>query len=155
MNLKRLLINYAKKRSPDFIVGGRQNPYLHRWWLLPRNPFFNVYIHKFSRSDDDRALHDHMYANISWLLQGYYLEHTIQHGGIHTKTHVEAGDVVIRLSGKSAHRIELPDGKPCWTLFITGFRYREWGFHCPIRGWVHWKDFTDADDAGSIGRGCD
>jgi len=31
---------------------------------------------------------------------------------------------------------------------------REWGFHCP-RGWMHWKQYTDAQDSGAIGRGCE
>jgi hypothetical protein len=43
---------------------------------------------------------------------------------------------------------------PCWTVFITGPIVREWGFHCP-KGWVHWREFTDARDSGSIGKGCD
>lgn len=66
------------------------------------------------------------------------------------------------------HRVELltvadfvatqPDNATpltCWTLFITGPRCRHWGFHCPERGWVHWKLFTAADDPGDIGKGCD
>lgn len=46
-------------RAPDFYIGGNANPYLLRWWVIPRNRFFNVYLHKFLRDDDDRALHDH------------------------------------------------------------------------------------------------
>jgi hypothetical protein len=64
-----------------------------------------------------------------------------------------AGDVVLRWTGRLAHRIELEDG-PCWTLFITGPRYREWGFLCP-QGWMHWQRFTASNDPGAIGAGCD
>ncbi len=42
-------------RKPDFIIGGPENPYLLRWYLIPQNRFFNVYLHKILRSDDDRA----------------------------------------------------------------------------------------------------
>lgn len=147
------LLKIADSRPPDFIVGGHQNPYLLRWFVIPRNKFFNIYLHKFLRSDDDRALHDHPWVNFSWLLKGQYTEHTIADGGIHRRQRRTAGDWVFRLSGKLAHRIEVGEVS-CWTLFITGPRYREWGFHCPS-GWVHWQDFTAENDSGSIGKGCD
>lgn len=28
------------RRKPDFIIGPEDNPYLLRWWLLPRNTTF-------------------------------------------------------------------------------------------------------------------
>lgn len=147
------LIARTASRPPDFIIGGVLNPYLRRWWLIPRNRWFNIYLHHFCRSDDDRALHDHPWANCSVLLAGEYTEHTIDAGGIHRRQVLHAGNVRLRLTGKIAHRIELHKGA-CWTLFITGPRYREWGFHCPERGWVHWQEFTAPHDAGAIGRGC-
>ncbi|KAA9133474.1 hypothetical protein F3N42_03740 [Marinihelvus fidelis] len=148
------LIKRVSKRAPDFVVGGHENPYLLRWWVIPRNRFFNVYLHLFLRDDDDRALHDHPWANCSVLLRGSYTEHTIAAGGIHRREVLKPGAVRFRWSGKFAHRVELHDGS-CWTLFITGPVYRHWGFHCPEKGWVHWKEFTAAEDPGSVGAGCD
>ena len=158
------LIARATRRAPDFVIGGLDDPYLRRWWLVPRNRFFNVYLHEFVRSDDDRALHDHPWANLSILLRGFYSEQTIAAGGIEHRRLLTAGDMRLRLSGRLAHRVELlvggtvdgvPHEVPCWTLFITGPRYREWGFHCPATGWVHWEKFTAPDDIGAVGRGCD
>lgn len=148
------LVGYGQAHEPDFVIGGREDPYLCRWWLLPRNPAFNAYLHCFLRSDDDRALHDHPWPNASVVLRGSYTEHTIAAGGVHRREILRAGDVRVRPSGRIAHRVELHDG-PCWTLFFTGPRYRAWGFHCPDQGWVHWKQFTAPGDAGAIGRGCD
>lgn len=143
-----LLRRVAAKRPPDFIVGGAEDPYLLRWWLIPRNPVFNIYLHKFLRSDDDRAEHTHPWANCSWLMHGSYVE---WQKGIPTRR--EAGDIVFRRSGHMQHRVELTDG-PCWTIFITGPRYKHWHFVCP-QGLVFWKDFVDARDSGSVGKGCD
>lgn len=149
--LRRLeRVKYA--RPPDVIIGGHADPYLLRWYLIPRNPLFNIYLHQFLRSDDDRALHDHPWINASLLLDGSYTEHTIAAGGIHCQTVRNAGDVVLR-GAKTAHRIELHAG-PCTTLFITGPRVRAWYFHCPERGLVHWRDFVDARDEGAVGKGC-
>lgn len=141
----------VKKLGPDFVVGGVEDPYLLRWYVIPRNPVFNVYLHLFLRSDDDRALHDHPWANLSVLLAGAYTEHTVRAGGTNVRTRREAGEVKWR-GPRAAHRIELTDGA-CWTLFVTGPRVRNWGFHCPL-GWVPWEDFTAPADKGLVGRGC-
>jgi len=159
----------AESRPPDQFIGGKVNTYLRRWWLnawrfyTNESPhwwqrllvvFPHAYLHHFLRSDDDRALHDHPWCNVSVLLRGEYTEHSIAAGGIHVRRIRRAGDVVFRRA-KSAHRIELHAGR-CTTLFLTGFRVRDWGFHCPQRGWVHWRRFGNPDDGGeTVGAGCE
>jgi hypothetical protein len=151
-------------RAPDFVIGGKDRPYLRRWWMIPRNRWFNVYLHEFLRSDDDRALHDHPWINISILLRGSYLEHQ-PIGTVRLRKPWRPWApwrVVFRLPS-AAHRIELFrhygiagtfKEAPVWTLFITGPRVRPWGFWCP-KGWVHWEDFTARGNSGEVGRGCD
>ncbi|MBP3955459.1 hypothetical protein J8F10_09210 [Gemmata sp. G18] len=139
-------------REPDFYIGGRDNPYLLRWWVIPRNRLFNIYLHKFLRDDDDRALHDHPWISLSVILKGGYIEHTTD--GVSVRF---AGGIVFRRA-THAHRLELlrEDGRavPAWTLFITGPKIREWGFHCP-QGWRHWREFTSEVDSGNVGKGCE
>lgn len=154
LNFTHWLINWVTKRKPDVVIGGENTPYLYRWHIIPRNRVFNAYLHLFLRSDDDRALHDHPWANLSVLLRGKYVEHTIDAGGIERRTVFGSGDWRLRLTGKLAHRIELFDG-PCWTLFVSGPRYRQWGFHCPKQGWIHWRRFTASEDSGAVGPGCE
>lgn len=60
----------------DGIDGGPKRKYLVRWHMIPRNRFFNVYLHFFVHGDDDRALHDHPWRSWSLLLDGRYREHT-------------------------------------------------------------------------------
>ncbi len=141
-----------QNRKQDYVIGELHNPYLLRWYLLPKNRLFNVYLHLFLRSDDDRALHDHPWWNFSFLLEGEYVEHTISAGGIHHRRIFRAGDWKVRRA-KAAHRIELHGGT-CVSLFLTGPKCREWGFHCPEKGWVHWREFCDSRDPGQIGKGC-
>lgn len=136
-------------RAPDFIIGPADQPYLRRWWIVPRNELCNVYLHEILRSDDDRALHDHPWANTSMLLWGGYTEHTPD-GTFERRT----GDVVTR-EATALHRLELAAGmRAAVSLFMTGPKVREWGFACP-QGWRHWKDFTSPLDKGLIGRGCE
>lgn len=151
--LRKRVNRLIRERKPDFVIGGPLAPYLLRWFVIPRNPVLNVYVHEFHRSDDDRALHDHPWINLSILITGEYTEHTIRAGGVHVRRVRRAGDLVAR-GPRHAHRIELHAGR-CRTLFITGPRLRSWGFHCPDAGWIHWKAFTRPDDKGAIGRGCD
>ncbi len=153
--LRRTLVRgVARRRRPDFVVGTPEAPYLRRWWLVPRNPLCNVYLHQFLRSDDDRALHDHPWPWASLVLVGGYTEHTILAGGIHVRREYQPG--ALRVHGpRFAHRIELPAGGACWTLFITGPRVRGWGFHCPA-GWRPWRIFTNPTTGGAtVGRGCE
>lgn len=144
--------NMMQKRRPDVVIGGPDNPYLHRWYMIPRNPVLNVYLHKFLRSDDDRALHDHPWVNLSVLLRGEYTEHTIAAGGVNYRKVYRTGDWKFRWP-TDAHRIELHDGSSI-SLFVTGPRVRTWGFHCPNSvGWRRWTDFVS--NYGEIGKGCD
>jgi len=138
----------VSRRAPDFIIGGAANPQIKRWWVIQRNRFGNVYLHHILRSDDDRALHDHPWFNVSIVLRGGYLE--VTPAGRYWRGR---GSIVFRRATAS-HRLELPDiNQPCWTLFITGPVVRNWGFHCPKR-WVPWQEFVDARDTGAVGRGC-
>src|SRR5690606_2800924 len=104
------------------------------------------------RDDDDRALHDHPWWNISILLRGAYEEITPR--GTVTR---RAPCIVFRRA-TDAHRLKLPieNGgiRYVWSLFITGKRVREWGCHCP-QGWRVWQEFVDARNKGQVGRGCE
>lgn len=132
-------------RAPDFVIG---NDYLRRWWIVPRNESANVYLHYMLHSDDDRALHDHPWPNISVLIAGRYFEHLPDGSVVERK----AGDVVTR-EATDAHRLELVDGETAISLFLTGPKVREWGFHCP-NGWKVWTEFVDMTNTGQVGPGC-
>lgn len=137
---------------PHQVIGGAEDPYLRRWYLIPRNPLINVYLHQFLRSDDDRALHDHPWWFVSLILRGGYYEHTP--GGIRWRG---APSIAYRRA-THIHRVELPGGpegsgrendeEPCWTVIVTGRRSRSWGFWCrnkpPAVQFVPWRDFGDA-----------
>lgn len=142
------------RRPPDFVIGSAADPYLIRWWVIPRNRWFNIYLHEIRRSDDDRALHDHPWINCSLILEGGYWEHRIAAGGVQSRTLRPAGSMVARGPG-AAHRLEVDPGLGTTiTMFITGPIVRHWGFHCPVAGWRHWKDFTSSGDSSVVGRGC-
>lgn len=165
------------KRPPDLIVGHKEAPYMLRWWVIPRNNYFNVYLHKFLRSDEDRALHDHPWWNMSLILKGEYIEHVpendtawrLEHNRSTLKLHRKRFRPVFRRAN-AIHRIELmrqyetvddwinnrTSGlKSVWSLFITGPVIREWGFWCPF-GFRLSKDFLKKRDGVSeVGRGCE
>jgi hypothetical protein len=138
--------------KPHFIVGGADDPYLYRWYVLPRNRVFNVYLHKFLRDDDDRALHDHPWWFVSLIVKGGYRE--ITNDGTEFRF---AGSWGFR-PATHRHRVSLyridDYVVPAWTLVITGRKKRTWGFWCP-KGFVPWYDFVDQTDSGNIGRGCE
>jgi len=132
----------TRRRDPDVIIRCEDgSPYLLRWWAIPRNRFFNIYLHKLQKSDDNRALHDHPWWSYSICVYGLMLEH-LQDG---STRFIGEGDGVFR-SAKMAHRLE-HIGLECWTVFITGPRIRDWGFHCPD-GWMDWRYFMGNGGCG-------
>ncbi len=165
--LRRFLEWITATRPPDFVIG---DDYLRRWYIKrtggidPREDDrdSNIFLHNIRHSDDDRALHDHPWWNITIVLAGSYLEVKpdfsladtphMSLAFVPTKTvRRRAGHVVFRRAS-DAHRLTV-DGGDAWTLFITGRKSREWGFHC-ARGWRHWREFTNPDDVSKVGRGC-
>lgn len=168
-------VEWAKRLvsgNPHFIIytdsPERLKPQLLRWWLIPRNRFLNVYLHKIIRNDEERALHDHPWKSVSFLLRGRLGE--VRHRylallrsyGFHPealKDHGELRSYEMKKfrpkfrTADYAHRLFLPDpSKPAWTLFITGPKIRKWGFHCP-KGWIRWEKFVSLDDSGKL-KGC-
>lgn len=142
---------------PDFVIGPVGELYLKRWYVIPRNPFFNIYLHLFLRSDDDRALHDHPWMfNASYVIHGAYIERTIDAGGVHKSAIRNIGNFKFRW-GKSPHRVELLEApkNEVVTLFFTGPVVRGWGFHCP-GGWIPWRQFVTQRKGGNEnGAGCE
>jgi len=130
-------------RPPDQIIGGRDDPYMLRWCLLPENNLFNVFLHCILRDDGDTALHDHPWGSVSIILKGAYREMLPDFSQAPTP-YQRVTDVPLRSRVRragnacfrravTAHRLEIVKG-PVWTLFITGPCVREWGFHHP-EGW--------------------
>jgi len=141
--------------KPHFKIGNPDSPYMLRWYLIPRNPWLNVYLHKFLRDDDDRALHDHPWWFLSLMIRGAYCETrptNILGETMNWTTTRQAPSIAFRRA-EDRHRVALIDGKPCWTIVVTGPKVRDWGFWCP-KGFVVWTDFVARDDHGSVGKGC-
>lgn len=140
--------------KPHFVIGRPEDPYLYRWLLVPRNRFFNLYLHKFLRDDEDLALHDHPWWFVSWLICGAYYE--VTSGETHHRRHLS---LALR-SALHRHRVVLERDYPddtmrvCWSLVLTGSKKRTWGFWCP-KGFVPWFDFVKPNNPGEVGRGCE
>lgn len=195
--LRKFALAWARRvmfsRPPDFEIGGVPGDrYLLRWFVTPWSRFDrgkrdatvwerikeslpNVYVHQFIRDDDDRALHDHPWPSLTWILENDYHEVLFlplpyrkveqyraagwdrptlsvfrPEGWIGTRGAETAHRVVLE---KRAGRLGRTEPIPATTLFITGFKVREWGFWCP-RGWIDRSRFLHPDDKGSTGNGC-
>jgi hypothetical protein len=115
-------------------------PPLMTRYILFRCAAFGVYLHHFTRSDHDRALHDHPWPFVAIVLKGGYLEIHNQHEAGHEviETH-KPGAVLIR-PAEWRHRVVLPAGRTSWSLTIVGRRKRRWGFYTPS-GWCWWRQY--------------
>lgn len=118
---------------------------MHRWHLL-RWHGWQLALHKIWRSDDDRAMHDHIGDNVSVLLTGCYEElrscPRCKQGEVSGHSALRIPLIPYFRRAETPHRLVLT--KPVWTLWLRWPRRREWGFHCPS-GWVHEKDYKGCE----------
>jgi len=156
-------------RKPDLIIGPRANPQTIRWHLLVVRGGWQLSLHKWLRSDDDRAPHDHKADNLSVILSHQGFVEVVRHyfngsGIIVPGTDYPPSWLVRRgwqlqadgrwfkdrehfrkpwrfyfRKAETPHRIELIDGRPVWTLWLRWPARRRWGYWCP-KGW------RDADE---------
>lgn len=142
--LLKLLDRLGRKR----IVMDRVNnePYLERYYVFLRDRKwfpFNIFLHKFLKSDPD-DLHDHPWPYATLILKGGYWEWIPQFNDNGEKIGEIAkwcGAGSFRWAKASSyHRIELDPDVECWTLFMPGIKQREWGFL--FKGsWIQWEKY--------------
>ena len=151
--LHKIMVNSGRYR----VIKDRQDkdPYLERYYLFlkDRNKFpFNIFLHKFLKSDPD-DLHDHPWSYCTIILKGGYWEYTpslvnCDTGEIITTKKKWWGPGTIRFSNSTQrHRIELSDeliknNISTWTLFIPGIKSRKWGFWTK-NGWIENESYLE------------
>lgn len=157
--LARLLTRYFKWKyentKPDFIIKLEDDvEYLYRWWLIPRNKYFNIYLHKVI-GDDERYFHDHPWNSLGFILEGAYLEVTPYEQQFHKLRNRKITQSAFHIETLSqgtwsyrdtsfAHYLTLQErvnhkiGPLCvWSLFFTGPKKTEWGFYDQQGNWEH------------------
>ena len=149
--LKKLFQRLGRYRIIMDRVNGE--PYLERYYvfLRDRERFpFNVFVHKFLKSDPD-DVHDHPWPYFTIILKGGYYEWTPQFNAQGQKISEIAkwcGPGSFRWAGANTyHRIELDPTVTCWTLFMPGRKCRDWGFLVRNQ-WVQWEQYLTNRKAG-------
>lgn len=125
----KLMFCLGRKR----IIYDRESdlPYLERYYIFlkERSNFpFNLFVHKFLKSDPD-DLHNHPWDFYTLVLRGGYYEQTLrgkQWYGPGSFRYAKAD---------TFHRVELYNEQPCWTLFIPLKKAQSWGF-LTTSGWT-------------------
>lgn len=133
----------------EITAGGEGSPYLTRWYLFPKWIPWSLYLHRFT-GGDKRVYHDHPWWSLSFILRGGYIEHAPRAMPVTRKTNdisqeYKPGRFIFR-KATHTHWVDLREGRTAWTLFLTGRRVREWGFHDPKKGWVKWSEYLGTDN---------
>ena len=137
-------LNTLERLGRKRVVMDRQEnePYLERYYLFlkdRKHSPFNVFLHRFLKSDPD-DVHDHPWPYATLILKGGYYEWIPKFNDKGEKI----GELQVwrrpghfRVCGSTSyHRIELDPSVDCWTLFMPGPQRREWGFLVNNK-WVH------------------
>lgn len=143
-----MLLNLLKRWDRHRVIMDRVNdePYLERYYvfLKDRNRFpFNIFVHKFLKSDPD-DVHDHPWPYFTVILKGGYWEwipvFNLRGAKIHEYCVWRRPGSFRWASANTYHRIELDPEVTCWTLFMPGRKQRDWGFLVKNQ-WVQWQDY--------------
>lgn len=148
------LLNFLEKHDRKRIIMDRINdqPYLERYYLFlkDRKKFpFNIFLHKFLKSDPD-DVHDHPWPYATLILKGGYYEWIPQFNDNCEKV----GEIAMwrgpghfrTCPANTFHRIELDPSVECWTLFMPGPHKRDWGFLVKNK-WIHNEEYLKGRDA--------
>jgi hypothetical protein len=148
--IERILDHLFKHRT---IVNCDRDAYLFRWYVF-KTKRITLFIHKFIRSDEDRALHDHPWSFLVIPIWQGYIEHSdLPCGCFMCRNHPTMPPYRMTVKrrvwpilgsrfrhGTYRHRVELIEDKPAWSLFFHFTEFRDWGFHMPD-GFVQWAKF--------------
>ena len=149
--MTKWFLQWLERHGRKLVIMDRINdePYLERYYLFlkDRKRFpFNVFLHKFLKSDPD-DVHDHPWGYFTLILKGGYYEWIPQFDASGKKIGEMArwcGPGHFRVcSANSFHRIELDPSVECWTLFMPGPQKREWGFLTKGK-WVQHEEYLAA-----------
>ena len=134
--IKDKFFSFLEKHDRKRIIMDRVacEPYLERYYIFlkDRKIFpFNVFIHKFLKSDPDEV-HDHPWPYATLILKGGYYEWVPEFNSknemVGQRRHWRGPGHFRICSATSYHRIELDPSITAWTLFMPGPQKREWGF---------------------------
>ncbi len=130
-----------------------QEGVLHfRRWRLVWTPWFSIYLHNITKSDEDIDEHEHPWDFVSLILKGSYQEdatyytakNPIQFAAtsgnpIKSTTVFEPGDVNRHIT-TDTHKLTLLTPS-VWTLVFVGKRKHDWGYQT-AKGWIHHKEYN-------------
>lgn len=156
--LKQLILWLAKRaerKGRMYYVTGRDKDdndvYMIRY-ILARNRFFKIYIHRFLRSDDD-IYHDHPWHFMTYIANGEYVEKLLHQDGpdwVKSERTVGEGRIIFR-HAEHKHIVTLKreydefDPTAPLTISFIGPKHRDWGFwpenEYGKHSFVFWKKF--------------
>jgi len=144
-------------RKPDLIIGPRNNPQTLRWHIFVWRGW-QLSLHKWLRSDDDRAPHDHKADNVSILLTDCFREMVRGADGV-DRWYLRWPLRPYFRKAETLHRVALlSEERPVWSLWLRWPARRRWGYGCK-NGWVDADDYNKSseyyrDGVSEVGRGC-
>lgn len=114
-----------------------RGPLLTRYFLI-QTRWFALYLHHLHASDEDRALHDHPWSFVTFLLSSGYWEWTPSETFGCESPHWRRRFSVLYRPAEWQHRLSLK--QPTWSLILRFKRRRDWGF-ITSNGWLDWRAY--------------
>ena len=126
--------NFFERFVVKTIVAKNGEEHFKRWAIIETR-YGSLYIHKISKSDEDKDPHDHPWNFWSFVISGGYIE-ALNNDGL-TFQGVFPRFSLIKRSSKDFHKIKLLDiDNPTWTIVWVGKKTHPlWGYST-ANGWI-------------------
>lgn len=132
-----------------------------RRWRLFWTPWFSLYLHNITHSDEDIDQHEHPWDFASLILKGSYqedatyytpknpinFEYCSKANPVTSSTIFKVGDVNQHIT-IDTHKLTLLTPS-VWTLVLVGKRKHEWGYQTK-NGWMHHKTYNRLRKEGRL-----
>lgn len=119
-----------------------QKGILHfRRWCLFWTPWFAIYLHSITHSDEDIDEHEHPWDFASLILAGSYEESATAYtdkGPVKSIRVFRPGEINYHIA-TDTHKITILAS--VWSLVFVGRRKHDWGYQTK-NGWVHHKEYN-------------
>lgn len=128
-----LLMRWTAELPVRFINGLEGERYLERYFVFQRLGI-TCYVHRFVASDPGKEYHNHpWHAAWSLILLNWYQETRVTDywPALQIQVRYRTAPSIARIKHNDFHRVDLPAGKDCWTIFW----HTDW---CYIWGFLNW-----------------
>lgn len=120
-----------------------------RRWRILSTKYLSIYIHEIFKADEDVHMHDHPWNYKSYVLSGIFLEESFDTSQKYSKFRVLEKHHSVERTASVFHTIKNIFTDKVVTLFVTGKKYKDWGYLVDGK-WIQHEEYRKMKHQGLL-----